>query len=294
MRRPSAPLALLALAGCAGGPGGAEDWGTPDAPGVIVAYAATEDAPLTYAFADTTAFTIEAGAMGPMEVRSAEAGVAELTVRKPRDGAEGEALEARVRLLEYRGRFENPAQGDLATDESGIQGAWVVRLDPSGRIEVTDTPALSAAAREIAGGESLLRPLFAHLPGGATAPGAVWVDTVSITEAGAGAVSRARSIIRSTLAGDTILGERVLAVIRTESATEVEVEGESGGVRILQRLTGTLHGTVLWDPSASLLVERVESGTLEGTLELPGSGFAPLPVRAVVRRSAALRDPEPD
>lgn len=274
------PLVLLCDAACAPAP----TPGVVGAGAVPLAYDLAEPRVARYGFADTTEFSIQAGPMGVMRVLSAESGLAEVAFR----GA-GEELEAVVRLVRYSGRFENPSHGAIETDEGGITGAWTVRLDRRGRLEVLDTPSLSDAARQIAGPESLVRPLFAHLPGSRAEAGAVWVDTVSLTEEGPESVTRARSIITSTLVGDTVVAGQPMALIGTESAMQVEVEGTSGGVRILQRMSGTIQGVVLWNPAASTLVERTESGALTGTLELPDMGFQGLPVEAVVRRWVGLR-----
>lgn len=273
-------IMLLSWPGCAPAP----PPGAIGRDGAPLVYAAPEPETVRYGFADTSRVALDAGPMGIMRVLSAESGVAEVTFRRA-----GPGVDATVHVVDYAGRFENPGQGEMHADEGGITGAWTLRLDPRGRVEVLDTPSLSPAVREIAGTESLVRPLFVHLPGAAADAGAVWVDTVSLTERTAAAVSRARTIVTSTLVGDTLVARRRLALIRTESATQVEVEGTSGGVRILQRLSGTLHGTVLWDAAASMLVQRVESGELTGTLELPAMGFEGLPVEAVVRRAVWLR-----
>jgi hypothetical protein len=282
MFRAAAATALLATAvACAGGPGP----GGFGPSGVALSYAAEEPLQAAYRFSDTTRFSIEAGPMGTMVVLSAQAGTAEVALAGEEDGG----VNATVGVPAYGGRFENPNQGTLRVDAGDIRGRWVLRLDPRGRVEVADSPALTAAARQIAGTESLVRPLFVHLPGNVAPFGTTWVDTVYVTETAAGTVSRARSIIRSTLVGDSMVGGRRLAVIRTESGTDLEVEGTSGGVEILQRMRGTILGTVLWDPALSILVERIEGGELEGTLELPGMGFAAMPVTAAVRRSVTLR-----
>lgn len=273
---------LTAASACAGGPGP----GGFDAGGAILEYAAGDAEPLGYLLADTTEFAIAAGAMGTMRVISAQSAVAELFLRQSEDG-----LVATVRLPEYSGRFENPNQGVRRADEGDIRGAWTIRLGPRGRVAVVDSPTLTAAAREISGGESLVRPLFVHLHGGLAPFGSTWVDTVSLTERTAETVSQSRSIIRSSLVGDTLVDGQRLALIRTESSTDLEVEGTSGGVEILQRMDGTVYGTILWDPHRSLLVERTERGQLEGTLDLPGMGFEALQVRADVRRRVELRAP---
>lgn len=276
-----AALLALGVAACAGGRPPLE------LAGRTLGYA-TAPATLVYDFADSTAFVIRAGAMGDMRVRSDQSGTAELAFQEDTAGLVG-----RLHVTAFDGRFENPGQGGLAADESDIRGGWTVRVDPRGRVEVVDTPWLSPAGREIIGPESFVRPFFAHLPASAPDLGVTWGDTVSITERAGGTVSRARTVVRSMVTGDTIVNDRFLAVIRTEGDTTVDVEGVSGGVEVVQRLAGVIHGIILWDPVAGVMVERSETGTLEGTLELPGMGFGGLPVEGTVRRRVLLRPDVP-
>lgn len=285
MVRPAVPAALLlALSACAGAGG----------PAAIGARPLQYDAPTpnrsTYAFATSTAFSVDAGPIGIMRLGSEQAGVAAVVFRRE-DGEDGEAtgVESTIRFVEYAARFENPNQGAVEVDESDITGSWKVRLDERGRLEVLDAPALSGPATEIAVQQNMVRPLFVLLPGRAVESGDQWVDTVSTDERAAGTATRSRSVIRSTLTGDTVVDGRWLVVIRTEAATTVEIEGSSGGVEVIQRLSGTTLATILWDPVAALLVARTEDGELEGTLELPGTGFGALPVSGTVRRTVSLQ-----
>lgn len=279
MTRAAAPaLCLLALSACAGGPG-------PTSLGAhALRYDIPDENPSTYTFTASAAFSIDAGPIGAMRIGSEQAGRAVLAFRPDAAG-----VVSTVRVLEFSGRFENPNQGAVEADETDIEGSWTVRVDGRGRVEVVEGPALSGPASDITGPESLVRPFFALLPGRGAERGATWVDTVSTVERAGGTTTRWRSVVRSTLAGDTILDERWLAVIRTESATTMEVEGSSGGVEVSQHLTGTTVGTILWDPAAALLVARTEAGEMEGTLELPGTGFAALPVSGTVRRTVSLQ-----
>lgn len=273
-RIPATFLPLL-LAGCGAMAGGS----VPDG----LTYGPPDPDPATYLFTDTTVFAIET-AMGAMEVVTGQAGVAELDFRR---WADGRVL---VRFPRFRASFRNAAQGTSTVDESDIGGPFTVRVGHTGLVEVVDTPSLSQTLLDIAGPENLVRPLFAQLPGRSVDIGARWVDTVTTVEEIAGTRSVARSIITSTLAGDTVVAGRRLLRIRTESANTIEVAGVSGGVEVEQRLSGVTTGTVLWDEAARLLVERVAAGELAGTLELPGVGVAPMAVRATLRRTVSLRE----
>lgn len=277
-RAAAAALCFLALSACAGWPGPADLGAHP------LRYEVPGENPATYTFTASAAFSIDAGPIGTMRIGSEQAGRAELAFRPDAAG-----VVSTIRVLEFSGRFENPDQGAVEADGTDIEGSWTVRVDDRGRVEVVEAPTLSGPASDITGPESLVRPFFALLPGRVAEPGATWVDTVSTSERAGGTTTRWRSVVRSTLAGDTVLDGRWVAVIRTESATTMEVEGSSGGVEVSQRLSGTMLGTILWDPAAALLVARTEAGDMEGTLELPGTGFAALPVSGTVRRTVSLQ-----
>lgn len=279
IKYPAGLLFLVPLSACLGG-----EPVMPAPPGL--AYGIPDPNPATYEFADTATFSIQAGGMGTLDVRVLQAGLAELDFRGSPTG-----LEVVVRVPRYSASFENPTQGASRADESGIHGPFTIALDHRGGLEVADTPSLSDAVLDIAGPESLVRPLFVHLPAREVAEGARWVDTVTTVEETDGTRSRGRTIITSTLAGDTLIqGERML-VIETESESEIEMSGTSGGTRLQQRLTGTTRGRIVWDPARRLLIERRDSGSLRGTLDLPEMGVAGLPVEGTVARRVSLSGP---
>lgn len=267
--------AAAVLTGC-GGP----SLPTPDG----LAYGPPDPDPVTYTFDDTTAVTIEGGT-GPMEVVTAYSGTAELDFREwPRD------RRVAVRFPRFRGSFRDPTRARSVVDESAIDGVFAVRLDPGGQVAVVDTPALADPLPDIVGPEALIRTLFVHLPAASVDVGATWADTVTTAEQMAGTRRATRSVIVSTLAGDTIVDGRRLLVIRTEAENTVRVTGVSGGVEVEQQLTGVTEGTTLWDDRSHRLVERWARGSLEGTLVFPGVEMAPLPVRAVRHGVVRLRD----
>lgn len=277
-RAVAAGLAALVLAACAGA--------TPGVPGPAgLAYGIPDPNPATYILADTATFIIEAGPMGTLDVRVAQEATAELAFRRRGDG-----YDVDVSVPRYRGSFENPSQGSNRADQSHIGGPVGVSLDARGRVEVVDTPRFDPAILDITGPESLVRPLFVHLPGRPVDVGDRWVDTVRTLEETPESTSRGHTVITSTLAGDTMVaGERMLVIV-TSSENLIEMEGRSGGVDIRQRLTGGTAGRIVWDPERHLLVERNDNGELSGTLELPGMGVGGLPVRGSVARRVRLRD----
>lgn len=274
-RSAARPAVAVFLAAC----GAPSEVPAPDA----LAYGPPAPNPAAYTFADTLAISIRTD-MGPMEVVTARSGTAEMDFRRWASHSE-----VFVRFPDLRGSFRNPMQGSLVVDESDIDGVFTVRVGPAGLVEVTDTPSLSDGMLGIAGPSSMVRPLFVALPGRAVEVGARWVDTVTIVDEGGGTRSEARSIITYVLEGDTVVTGRRLLRIRTTSMDSVQVEGVSGGVDFEERLTGITSGTVLWDPAAQLLVERVETGGLSGRLDLPGTTAPSMAVSARLSRAVSLR-----
>jgi len=277
-RPASAPIlaAGLLTAGCVGGPGG-------PAPGAL-AYGTPDPNPIALTFSDSTLFTIEAPGYGAMEMASSHTGTVELRFKRERSG-----YEVDVRFTDLAGGLSTPAQGGTRVDETDVGGRVGLELSYTGDLVVVDTPAVTAALAEVAGLDGLLRPLFPRLPGRPVMVGARWVDTVRTREAMAGTVWRDRRIVVSTLMGDTLAAGRRLLRIAVAVETEVEVEGISGGVAVHQRLAGILHGRVLWDDQAHVLVESTEAGELTGTLEMPETGVAAMPVTATVWRRVMIR-----
>jgi hypothetical protein len=267
--------ALLVLAACGG-------VGAPAPQPVILAYQVPDSIRVSYEFGDTASFTIETGAMGDMEVSTDRSGTAAI-----RFGAADQGVLAYVRFPRFHASFRNPAQGSVSADESAIGGSFTVAVAPRGTVEVVDSPSLDSLLLDIAGPMSLVRPFFVQLPGGP--PEDRWVDTVTTVEEVGDTRTRTRTVVTSSLVGDTMVAGRRLLHIRTRAESSLEVTGSSGGMELEQRLDGVTTGIVLWDPVAGLLVERAESGDLEGTLELPGAGVPAFPVRGHLTRTVRLR-----
>lgn len=273
----TAGLALaLGTTGC--GPAPPE----PPTPAAL-AYRAPAIHEALYAVADTATFAVNAGQMGRMVVTAGLAGLAHVRV-----WPEGDGFEAHVRFLSFRGSFESAPHAPQRVDERDMEGSFTVRIDPRGRFELVDTPTLSQELLDVAGPESLVRPLFVHLPARPAGPGDQWVDTVTTVEQGQETRTRAVSVITTTLAGDTLVDGRSLLLLRTRAENEIEVTGRSGGVAVRQHLTGVTTGTVIWDDRLHLLVARREEGHLAGSLHMEGTAAGGLPMTAEVRRTVVL------
>jgi hypothetical protein len=233
-----------------------------------------------YAYGDTTLMNTQVGAV---EVRSR--GTVELAFEPAESG-----FRATARWVDFEGRLASP-QGAVDADESGIEGPLVLNVDERGRVELADVPQLTDAFRQVAGAPGIMgQALFIRLPGRVVEPGAEWVDTVRVTEESEGLTSTFQAVVTSTWAGDTIVEERTLRVIRRAGTLSLGVHGVTQGVEIRQSLTGESVGVALWDPERRLLVSREESAELRGTMELPAMGVQGVPVRARTRTRLALQD----
>lgn len=279
---PAPWLAALILLGGCGGLGGLVG-GTDAAATPALSYGVPAENPVDYTFADTARFAIDTGPMGTMRVVGAQEGRAELTFRED-DGR----LLVDVRFPRLDASFESMTQGAERVDESHVSGPFGVTLAPGGGLTVVDTPAVTPELGDMIGPETLLRPLFVHLPGRPVETGATWTDTVRTLEETRTTRSTGQSIVTTTLVGDTLVDGRRLLLLRTRAENRVEVVGTAGAVDAQQLLRGTTVGRVLWDPERRLLVERHEEGELSGTLTLPGFDVDGLPVTGAVRRTVRL------
>lgn len=274
MRFAVVALLLLSVSACATLRGG-------DGPLTL-----TYDTPVSasYAFHDSTGFSIGAGPMGAMDVSTVQEGTAALAL-----SPEDDALAGTLSFPRLTATFRNPGQGDLTATAGDVDGSFQVRVSPRGVVEVTDTPSLSRRLTTVTDVASLVNPLFLRLPEGAVEPGATWTDTLTSVEHAGELRTETWRVMTSTLVGDTVVGDRDLLRINLSTVHQIEVTGSSGGVEIVQRVSGETGGEVLWDPALGLLHSREEAGGLSGTIDIPGRAQG-LPVEGYVQRRIRLED----
>lgn len=266
-------LAIATLPACATVPSGP----AVTAPaGALFTYAVPSPATLNYAFADSSGFNVQGGAIGDVRVSIATSGTAAVTYMQ-----KGSELEATIRIADLAGSVMNSAMGSTVTaTEADVQGNAVVTVTARGVTTVAAVPRLNAAAQQLGLGGSFFRRFFARLPAGRVLPGSTWIDTLTVTEDVAGTKVDATDVVTSTFARDTVINGRTLALITTDTQRRVDASGTSQGVEVVQHLTGTATGKTLWDPERNLAVERTESSQLSGTFNLPQMGVTGLPVTA--------------
>jgi hypothetical protein len=235
-----------------------------------------------YLLTDSATFQVDPGPAGVMSVATSLTATVLLE-----SGRQGAFVEARLEYLRLRGSLRTAVDAPAVVDEGAVSGPFHVRVDPRGQVEIVSRPALSPALLDVVGAESMVRPLFVHLPGHVVEPGEAWVDTVTVVAENDGVRSVTRTVLTTTLVGDTMVEGRTLLLLHTRAENRIETDGRSGGVTVRQRLQGETLGTVVWDPWLQLLIGRREEGELTGTLRL-GDTERDLPVSARVRRSVEL------
>ena len=185
----------------------------------------------------------------------------------------------RMRVSGYVRSFEatlcSPLTGDTSGDIDDVSGNLEVLLSPHGVEERNAFPALSGAAAQASLFPTLADALFPRLPDVWVEPGGTWVDTVTVTDDGEGISRTTTSISTHTLVGDTLVGGRMLVHIRVASKVTVERVIEEAGMEGTGIVTGTVNGSVLWDPRLRLVAyaeyQRDSRGTTTRRGETSGT-----------------------
>lgn len=266
-------ILLAALPACA------SSAAPPSAPapvGTTIAYAVPTPATVSYAFNDSSGFNIQGGAIGNITAAINSSGTADLTYAPAADG-----VEVTIKVTDFTGSMTNSAMGGGPTaTEADIEGSAVLKLTPRGSVTVVSLPKLAQNIQRVGISNSFFRRFFARLPGASVQPGAVWVDTITVSDEGAGTKADVRDVVTSTFARDTTVNGERLALITLSSVRNLNITGSNDGVQIAQKLAGTSTGRVLWSPARNVIVERTEVSELSGTFDLPQMGMTGLPVTA--------------
>jgi hypothetical protein len=184
----------------------------------------------------------------------------------------------------------NSATGAIpSATEADIEGAAVLKLTPRGSATVVSLPKLGQNIQRVGISNSFFRRFFARMPGATVQPGAMWMDTISISEDNAGTKAEIRDIVTATFARDTTVNGKRLALLTLSSARTLNISGSNEGVQIAQKLAGTSTGRVLWDIERGVIVERTETSDLTGTFDLPQMGMTGLPITAHGNSRISLR-----
>lgn len=268
-------LAMLAAGCSSSGPG------SPAPGGAALAYTQPTSGPLSYQVGDTAVVTMDI--MGnPVQINMMSQAVVGLSLDPVGDGLAGT-----LTFASLSGEMSNSMGPGLSVGDADKPGPTRLTVDPRGMVTVTSKPEISSTLAQVLGSETYVQRMFVRLPGRVVPPGTSWTDTVSVNEETAGMSTAVRSVVTSTLRGDTtVAGTRLLVIDSKIDATQ-QVSGMNQGVEVHQNIAGTMNAVTLWDPARGVLVERREEGVLTGTMELPAMGMSGLPVN--VRQMQVIR-----
>ena len=178
-------------------------------------------------------------------------------------------------VRKFEATLSSTAIGGMSGTLDDVYGNLEVMVSRHGVDEQTSFPAVSGVAAKDYLFPTLAYALFPRLPDVWVEPGGTWVDTVTVSDDGEGASPTTTLISTHTLVGDTLVGGRML--VHMAVATEVTVEGvtEEAGMPGTGIVTGTVNGSVFWDPERRLVAYAEYQRDFRGTTI--GSGDASLP-----------------
>lgn len=268
MRAPvlSASAVIIMLSACGGG-GPAE-----------LGYGVPATSQVDYSYGDTTVVSVS---MMGQSMEIAMRGEATYAVGFARAGS-GVGVTLLVESLS--GSVSMPMAAPQTLSESDVEGELAFTLDRYGNATVTSTPEVSTEASRMISSLATAHTFFPGLPGRAVSPGDEWVDTVSYEgDAELGATTE-KSVLRYTVAGDTVVAGRTLLKIALAGTSELSNEMDMGGMMVAQSSNVDVTGHVLWDASAGLMYEVVRASTGRGSVSVPIAPQAlPIEVRSVQR-----------
>ena len=167
------------------------------------------------------------------------------------------ALSGRMRI---RGRVRGfdatrstPAAGVVSGDLDDVSGYLLAMISRHGLDELVSFPAVSGAAANDYLFPMLGHALFPRMPTAWVDPGDSWVDTVTVTDDGEGASPATTWIRTHTLVGDTLVKGLMLIHIAVASKVTMEGATEGEGMPITGKVTGTMNGSIMWDPERRMV-----------------------------------------
>ncbi len=189
-------------------------------------------------------------------------------------GAEGVEVRAGYRSLSAS--MTQPMGGAQRATERDIDGDLTFTLDRTGKPTVVSLPTTRAAAEQLVDPMGVVHEMFPRLPGGVVRPGDTWMDTIQYQTRTSQGDQSFNGVVTYTLQGDSLVEGSALLRITYEGTADVRGTAMTEGMQVLQSLSGTISGAVLWDPVRSLMVADEGSQDLRGSVEVPGMGMPPM------------------
>lgn len=174
-------------------------------------------------------------------------------------------MRVRGRLTSFDAALSGPGAGVVSGDLDDVSGHLLAMVSRRGLDELVSFPAVSGAAANDYLFPTLGHALLPSMPTVWVDPGDSWVDTVTVAGDGEGASPATTWIRTHTLVGDTLVRGMMLIHIAVAGRVTVEdgvavagmvtVEGvtEDAGMPVAGKVTGTINGSVLWDPERRMV-----------------------------------------
>lgn len=279
-RRHLAVIAALVLGACGGG----SVPGAPAPPAAPLGYAVPAVNPVTYASADTAHINIHLAPGQTMEQTMGQ----ESTVKMTFAQAAGGDLEVTASYVDFVAFMESSMMPRQEVGNEAFAGDFVLRLSPEGEVELVSGPDLPPEVLQMGSGGNLFTDFFLRLPNELVEPGASWSDTIRNDDDVEGARTTSESVVQSTFRGDTTIAGHRLWVIESTKVTTVVVEGDMQGMSMRNELSGSIAERTLWDPARRVMYSNSSSGTMSGTVSIPGAGMNDIPIDVTNARSVRL------
>ncbi len=260
-------LLIFAVAACSGsGPG------TVSPPKALM-YEMPGTPTLTYVSEGAQDVTVDAGAMGTMEIT----GSSEMTVAMTFEPA-AEGMQVTVEFQKLSASLSNPMAGTQSASESDIDGDLVFTMDELGNGTLVSAPTVRGAAEQLVRPAGMVYEFFPKLPGTQVNPGYTWTDTTSYDLPSDDGTIELESITSYTIVGDTLVDGVTLMKIDFESETESLAQVQQQGMDVIQSSTGDVTGFYLFDTARGIMVFAQTSLDMEGSTEVPAAGIPPMPM----------------
>ena len=266
-------LALsLLLSACGGGRSGPP----------LLGYGIPTPTEVTYVYGDTTVVSLAVMGQG-MEL--SQRGVANYSVTF---GPVPGGIEVTLTVEDLAAVINPPMGSPIRLGNEDVTGDLVFTLDHLGNPTITERPEVSDVGSQMVSGLGLAHTFFPGLPNRAVGVGETWVDTISYEGRESAGLRSESTVIRYTIAGDTVVAGRSLMVIALQGTTESTAELELSGMSVAQSSNLTLEGYVLWDTQSGLMFESFKKATGTGTVRVPVAP-GPLPIEIAATQRARLR-----
>ncbi len=260
-------LLVFAASACSGsGPGAVS-------PRKALMYELPETPTLTYVAEGAQDVSVDAGAMGTLEIT----GSSEMTIAMTFEPA-AEGMQVTVEFQQLSATLNNPMAGAQTASESDIDGNLVFTMDQLGNATLVSAPTVRGAAEQLVRPVGMVYEFFPKLPGTVVDPGDTWTDTTAYELPSDAGTIALESVTAYTVVGDTVVDGVTLMKVDFESATETVAEVEQQGMEVIQSYTGDVIGSYLFDVARGVMVSAETAVDLEGATEVPAAGIPPMPM----------------